>query len=488
MRALAEPPVRAAAPARPVLARAPADVARVRQLQRTAGNRATRRLLQRQVVAPVKPQPKVTPGGDDNRIEVELPDGSRHRVTRRVKARKVVDPGRLRADLCSDSKRVFLRVAWCQGTKGTIDIGANPQGALEDLVQKIGKDVMAGKGAQDVINTVKDAQVQPFAEVDIIRSRDWRISANIELDVNRTGVLGGKAGVTFDKGWIKIGAKGQAGEGGPGGTLTVEIPLGGQAPKADCKPQTVELLWEYTCERWGTSILRVPQSPLAHHDPGAVAFYFDYEKAELAAKGPTAEANAAERARLQQMLNDGFVVTGVEGFTSPEGKRELLAPAPSGFPGNQPLSEQRAVKARDQAIAHCSILRTRCADAATPATGRGEKLGLEEDVGGSRLERAVVAQFTGDETELARLPADERAFITDERNGLHARAERIYPWLRRAEIALVHDWSEPRPDLKVPITGFEPEQACPVEVEQAADGHWGSRVPLTGPEPSICKT
>ena len=59
---------------------------------------------------------------------------------------------------------------------------------------------MAGKGAQDVINTVKDAQVQPFAEVDIIRSRDWRISANIELDVNRTGVLGGKAGVTFDKG------------------------------------------------------------------------------------------------------------------------------------------------------------------------------------------------------------------------------------------------------------------------------------------------
>ena len=117
----------------------------------------------------------------------------------------------------------------------------------------------------------------------------------------------------------------------------------------------------------------------------------------------------------------------------------------------------------------------------------GEKLGLEADVGGTRLEQAVVRQFTSDAAELDRLPAEERAFITDQRQSVHARAARIYPWLRRAEIKLLHTWSEPVPDKQVPKTGFERIEACPVEVENAADEHWGSRIPFTTPEPSICK-
>ena len=487
MRALATQPDRERAPDRPVLARAPANLARVRELQRTAGNRATRRLLQRQVVA--APAPKVAPGADENTITVELPDGARYRVTRRVRGRRVIDPGRLRADLCHDSKRVFLRVAWCQGTKGTIDVGANPQGALEDLLKKVGGDIMSGKGAQDVIRTVEDAQIQPFAEVDILRSKDWRLTGNVELDINRTGVLGGKAGVTFDKGWIKVRATGQAGQSGPGGTLTVEIPLGGQAPKAECPRQDVEFLWEYVCERESKGQVMWTPPPLQRHEDRDIRLYFDYETAELAGKGPTGAANADERSRLGELLGGGFAVKGIQGWTSPEGKRELPAGTTAGrFPGNQPLSTARAAKAREEAIAGCGMLRMRaCADPSTPAEGKGEKLGLEADATGAPLERAVVDQFTRDPAELERLPEAERAFVTDEKVSVHRRAERIYPWLRRAEITLVKDWLQEFKPIPIDVTNFD-KTGCPQAVENAADEHWGSRIPFTTPEPSICKS
>src|SRR4029078_796100 len=68
-----------------------------------------------------------------------------------------------------------------------------------------------------------------------------------------------------------------------------------------------------------------------------------------------------------------------------------------------------------------------------------------------------------------------------------ARAALTHPWLLRAEIRLLHSWSEPVPDKQVPKTGFERIEACPVEVENAADEHWGSRIPFTTPELSICK-
>ena len=254
MRVVVDQPGRATAPERRLVARTPANVARVRELQRHAGNRATRRLL-RQVVAPVKPQPTVTPGRDANEIVVELPDKSRYRVTRSVRARREIDPGRARLGLCHDDKRVFLRVAWCKGTKGRIDVGANPQGALTDLVGQIGKDVAAGKGVDDVINTVKDAKIQPFAEVDITRSEDWRVSGDVKLNVNRTGVLGVDAGVKFENGWITIRVSGQGGESGPGGSLTIEIPFDGPKPTHDpCPRQKVELLWQYTCDKEETRI------------------------------------------------------------------------------------------------------------------------------------------------------------------------------------------------------------------------------------------
>ena len=206
----------------------------------------------------------------------------------------------------------------------------------------------------------------------------------------------------------------------------------------------------------------MPQKPIPHLDDGTAVLYFDYETADFATKGMTGAANQEQHGKLRDFFGEGYVVTDIKGWTSPEGKRELPSGTTAGrFPGNDPLSKQRADKARDVAVGYCQMRTSQCATEATPATGMGEKLGLEADVGGTRLEQAVVQQFTSDAAELDRLPADERAFITDQRQSVHARAARIYPWLRRAEIKLLHSWSEPVPDKPVPKTGFERIEACP---------------------------
>ena len=177
----------------------------------------------------------------------------------------------------------------------------------------------------------------------------------------------------------------------------------------------------------------------------------------------TGAANLEQHGKLRDFFSAGYVVTDIKGWTSPEGKRELPSGATAGrFPGNDPLSQAARRQGRAtsrSATARCG--RASAPAAATPATGMGEKLGLEADVGGTRLEQAVVRQFTSDAAELDRLPAEERAFITDQRQSVHARAARIYPWLRRAEIELLHSWSEPVPDKQVPKTGFERIEACP---------------------------
>ena len=116
----------------------------------------------------------------------------------------------------------------------------------------------------------------------------------------------------------------------------------------------------------------------------------------------------------------------------------------------------------------------------------GEKLGLEADVGGTRLERAVVEQFTSDAAELDRLPAEERAFVTDQRRASTPRRADLPVAAARRDHAAAR-LGEPVPDKQVPMTGFERIEACPVDVESAADEHWGSRIPFTTPEPSICK-
>ena len=163
------------------------------------------------------PAPKVTPGDNSDEIVVTRADGTRFRVRRRVRARILTRPGRPRLGFCSDDERVFFRLSWCEGTQGTIDAGANPQGAFKDLLDKVMGQISRGESPDQIKRTFENATVQTFLKVDIAKVGSWKITGDVKLEMNKSGIASTSATVSADRGWFKVGVEFKSGAGGQAG-------------------------------------------------------------------------------------------------------------------------------------------------------------------------------------------------------------------------------------------------------------------------------
>ena len=222
----------------------------------------------------------------------------------------------------------------------------------------------------------------------------------------------------------------------------------------------------------------------------------------------TALLNKRTLERLDYLLNQGYRLKAVNGYTSPEGRRRPPEPTDRGaaarWEGNIRLSERRAEKV-------LSLIKTRYALLAKKnpvllmrhprglplpnAVGMSEypmldkRAGVElEDSALDRLlilgNREVKPFLDQHPDELARMTEDDRKFITDQRQSTRLRAERLFQNLRRVEIHLTHYEklrSVDRPDIT-----FVHEHDCPADVIEAAERKWGSRIPFTKPDPPRC--
>jgi outer membrane protein OmpA-like peptidoglycan-associated protein len=455
-------------------------------LQRAAGNRAVTRLLMREPnTAPAREAtPQVTSvervPESDHQVIVWMSDGTRYRVTRAPTGRRILhDPDAPQIRLHSDDERVWMRIAWCRGQqRGEIDVGANPQEALSDLMQTIGSTILSGGGANQVIGAIRETELEPFARLDIAQSRQWRITARVGVSVNSAGLQGVTGNAELDVGWMRVGVQGSVDNPreNPRGQvmLTFTFPLGPrEAPRQTCEPQVVEVLWGYQCQRERLRTMQIRGPDIPRHADDTRFVYFQYATADVEGSRSSGELD-----ELRRRLSEGYRVMSVEGYTSPEGPRGA---APR-FMGNVALSEARAQAALALATERCPEGRT-CTDPAAVVTGRSERPPLtrtvrrrgrdeEVELEGRELEAAVVAQFTADEAEMSRLPQEEQDRIRNERNPRRA-AQLIYPWLRRVEIRLRKDWIEP--GRMVPIEMWMPEGSrgsCPDDVRAAAIRHW----------------
>jgi hypothetical protein len=508
----------------------------VLRLQRAAGNRAVAQLMRqpappdqvpaegsdRQPAPTPATEPTVTDGQDQNELIVKRADGTRYHVRRRKRGQKIIDHGRVRAGLCYDSRRVFLRIQWCEGTQGTIDIGANPQGALKDALNNTVQAINQRKSPDDVLKTVLDSPIEPFADVDILDAGKWKVTGDIAIDINRSGVAKATGGVHGDFGWVRVGIEASDVEqqlpgGAPPGkqvTTNVEFPLGGSAPKGKtCPRNEIEILWDYECLREEkTTDLLDPH--LEHHRAAPTVFtYFDYATAQPRSnpKSGTAQLNLIEASELEDLLAEGYKVTSIEGYASPEGRRGGPGPKDVGaakkWEGNNVLSAERATRAKQLLSGRRSTLGMRSPlkfdPMNVPTAGLGEHPLLDraaqaasgnpeqpdggkpvpaEELEGTDLERKVIELFTNDRAEMARVTPDDAQFIKDARNSVHARAERIYDYLRRAEIHLLREWNEK--SKPVPITDIMyVHEDCPADILEAIQRKWGQWTP---PEPSVC--
>ena len=443
-------------------------------------------MLMRQVATPTQ-RPTIQSSGSgrtSDEVVVTMSDGSRYRVTR------LPDPdhatvrrhGMPHLGVGSDADRVWMNVSWCRGTRGEIRVGGNPQGAARDLLQTISQQIANGQGADTVVQSIKDASIQPFTSVEVASSGSWKITGEVTITVNRTGVTGGSGSVNVDTGPVQLGADVSVGQGGNVTfTVTGTFTPGRHAPEHTCTPDELEIPYRYEC----VHDTDVPAHPEVQHQPYDIDedelhyVYFHYADKEI-----NHELSDRELESLSGSLREGFQVTTVQGRTSPEG---LRTPGRGRFEGNDELANERAQAAIRE-------LQSRC-DGCTASTGSissPSELYSPPDVGpagrqreaeGTELERYAVEHFLTEDAELPHRTPELVARIGRAR-GWHAKAEIVYPYLRRAEIRLHRSRHLTRDVTVIVPAGTTSERgSCPDDVMATARGQFRLQDSLSGRGP-----
>lgn len=254
--------------------------------------------------------------------------------------------------------------------------------------------------------------------------------------------------------WLTVGGTVTHESGGETtGTVGLRIPLGSRpkAPTVRCyKCHCLPPQPEYSCRR----DTRAHEKRVKTADPkeAQVKLLYQYNST-TPAKGGDFEAATGS---VATMLGEGYAVTQIHGYASPEGSLDAPKKPVAGFKGNIALSQARADHAR-------GAIAKRAPQATLPAAeGRGERLG-DLDGSGDTADRDLTPQLVAlleplsedqrldvlgvpdtvkaDAERRALALADIQAFVSGrDARGLalaqRPRWEKVFPFLRRVEVAL----------------------------------------------------
>ena len=166
---------------------------------------ASRRRPCRRRGRPKTPGPEPQPvtitsyGAQGDVATVQMSDGTRWQVTRKRSTVPIVKKrGQFGVGVGSDdADRIWLKASWCRGTRGEIRVGGNPQGAAKELLKNLAQGIANGGDADEVKRIITAAEIQPFVDWDIQRPGDWKITGEVKLDFDKSGLksAGGKVGV-----------------------------------------------------------------------------------------------------------------------------------------------------------------------------------------------------------------------------------------------------------------------------------------------------
>jgi hypothetical protein len=482
------PPVSRSAPGRNL----PPEARAVLALQRQAGNRATRALMRqpsKTVPAPwptedagPEPQPvtikSYSARGDV--VTVEMSDGKRWKVTRKRSTVPIVrKKGQFGISPGYDADRIWLKASWCRGTRGEIRVGGNPQGAAKEVLKNLAQGIANGGNADDVKRIITAAEIEPFVDWDIQRPGDWKITGEVKLTFDQSGLksAGGKIGVA--KGPFEGGLEGKGDRDGSWNvTVTGTWTPGGETKtKEKCAEDELFFPYEYDCVlEWDVAEKRTPVEKTAEDRYEQHRYvYFKYASDEVnKALTPKAELDA-----LGELMAGGYKVVNVQAFTSPEGLRD---PSPKWKEGNKALSLRRAQKALQLAEAACS--NGGCVTGGVSEPRDVELLpsdletlnGGKTEFEGKILEEDVIRAWEDGSSEDIR---EQKTPAADKRvkaaRGRHAKAEVIYEYLRRSRIDLLK--VVPRTYIDIEVTPAHTERrtrGCPKEILDAARAAWNS--------------
>ena len=448
--------------------------------------------------------PRVSPVKDKpNERYVDLDNGDRYRVIRNIKMiphqEEYPSGGEPRLRGRVDKNNIWLQVDWCKNsTRGEIKVGLDLPSQAQTLLRQWGQAILQG---QDPVEVLKNAELTPFASVVIAQSQRFTLSAEAKTTIEpATGdVKGGSLAAKLKLPNLDLSLEGQvnapptgSNRQGPDWQVTGNVVIPLEKPgKVKCPTKVRTILVpqiSYQCvKEVETGTRMVPHISTAF-------LYFKYAEDifENNVNAPGGGRNPAEMTKLEQLLTDGYQVTGIRGFASPEGPQK----AKGNFIGNIALSQKRADATKAWIEQKCkpSLLQMRqkplnCFAGDLLPSGEGElytktKLvqGEEKEVEGRPQAEHAVEQFKTDpDEERHRTPETEEELKKREKSPEKQAKDVVYPLLRRAEITLRKDVETPFREA-VPAERQKTEE-CTTEVIKAVEADFEKSQPLAPLKP-----
>jgi hypothetical protein len=411
---------------------------------------------------------------DDERL-VTMDDGTRYRVTRtrRLIPRSSTEPLPPRVRPRIDQDNVWIEITWCRGTRGEVQVGADVPEQARDLLQRMVRQINSGGSSSEVLRELQSTEVTPFVNFDIARSGAWTITGGVEVTVGRQGVTGGGGRIGVRRGPVDIGIEGRGEEGGGSIQGSVRVTPGRRDPTFTCPTREkvrIEQRTEYSCRverdvpaRQEQRTRRVPRT-----DERTRYIYFNYAEHTIDMR------QSAEEIRLLQTdLGEGFRVSHITAYTSPEGPQA----AGRRFRGNTRLAEDRARAALDYVRGNCILTGGESCfvggSGEAPATGSGELYTVVDptngrEVEGDELAANAVEEFRNQPAE-ARHRTPELEADIERRRSPRQKAALVYPLLRRAVLTLTRTREvEEQYTVDIPAHTTSEATECPTEVRDAA--------------------
>jgi hypothetical protein len=345
---------------------------------------------------------------------------------------------------------------------------------VREAVQQISRGIASGQGADAIRRAVEDAEIKPSVRFEIARSGEWQVEGEVEISIEGSGVSGGGGELTVRRGEWDVALEVRNQDGSTSAGLTVRWTPGRSNRRFTCPTREHVFLGQET------SFVARLQTYIPPHTEQRTRqvqrqqevtryVYFDYATARIDER-----RSAQELAELRANLADGYRVSLVEGFTSPEGSH---APANSGrWQGNTRLAQERATAALERAQRECSsadgcLAGGESAGAAEPELYTVVRDG--EDVEGRELQESAVEGFLTSDAE-ARHRTPEVLEALERARTPAQRARIIYPLLRRSVVHLTRTVTETETyDVQVPgRTELGASTPAPADVERAVIPHF----------------
>lgn len=387
---------------------------------------------------------------NDDVKRVYLDNGQRYRITRRRWITRREGGGRApftRLEPGIDRQRVWMELEWCSNeTEGRIRVGAN---VPEQVINFVVTNVTSGGDAD---RALREIRLTPYTEAELRVGR-WRITAGAEATVDVGGEAtgaGGRVGVETETSAGRVGVRARVGServgenplGGVQGGIVIEFTPGAPSQsRPGCRLQRETLVENirYDCqlERDIPPRSEPRTRQLPRRDSVTRFIYFDYALPRIDRR-----RSADGFSGIASDLRQGFRISGVRGFASPEGP---LGPGRR-FEGNIELSRERAeaALAETQRICQRELGEGQsCTAREVSPTGMGELYtlvrldaqGVEREVEGPPQVEHATERFLAEEQEAShRTPELERRL--GRARTPQARAALVYPLLRRAAIDL----------------------------------------------------